>query len=36
MGSFGPFAALYFMFYEQAKATSKQLFGKRAMRWRDR
>lgn len=27
LASFGPFSALYFMFYEQAKARSKQLLG---------
>lgn len=27
LASFGPFSALYFMFYEQAKATSQTLIG---------
>lgn len=29
LASFGPFSALYFMFYEQAKAASQSLLGER-------
>lgn len=30
VASFGPFSALYFMFYEQARAASRNLFGEEA------
>ncbi|CAM9195261.1 unnamed protein product, partial [Discosporangium mesarthrocarpum] len=33
LASFGPFSALYFTFYEQAKATSQQLWEKRMPPW---